>query len=222
MLIQTCMHFLLLWKKDILKNGVEYERINNPFECKVLAKGKNTSRGDVSVKMPVCDFTILNPKDWIPFVNLSCSFDLSSTVSVHLTFCIIYGPCLFFPHHAVFFLLFFTPETSIQERSQARHHFYTDFWDACLACWCSQNFLYLICLCSLWQTSALNTPPALKPWGSATAVLQCMNKLLPFFLLISHFRIKWGRCKQRESDMQFVSFLCLLSKQSSWISVVKG
>lgn len=48
-------------KKDILKNGVEYERINNPFECKVLAKGKNASRGDISVKMPVCGFTILNP-----------------------------------------------------------------------------------------------------------------------------------------------------------------
>jgi len=48
---------------------VEYDRINNPFEYQVLAKGKNAARGDISVKMPVCIltemscFTVSNPKD---------------------------------------------------------------------------------------------------------------------------------------------------------------
>lgn len=163
-----------------------------PFKLPAKSWPKvETPPGKTSLlKMPICSFTTLNPEDWIPFMNLSCSQLWFEQYRVDMTFCIIDGP-LFFPP-----CCFFPPETSIQERSQAKQHFYTAFWDGCLACWCSQNFLYLICLCSLSQTSASNTPPVQKPWGAATAVPQCMNKLLPLlrvFLVVTHFTIKMVR-----------------------------
>ncbi len=132
--------------------------LDYPF--KVPAKSwpeVETPRGKPSLlKMPVCSFMTLNPEDRIPFMNLSSSqlwFEqYSQSISDLLHY---WWPSLFYP------MLGFFPQKQVSRRdpspAQARQHFYADFWDACLACWYSQNFLYLICLYSLPHTTCSKT-----------------------------------------------------------------
>ncbi len=182
-----------------------YFWVDYPF--KVPAKSwpeVETPRGKTSLlKMPVCSFMTLNPEDRIPFMNLSCSqlwfeqYSQSRSDLLYYWWPSLFSTMLSPPPPP-------PPETSIQERSQPRQG-NTSTQTFGMPAWHADTLKTFF----IWFVFTLS--------HTATAVLLCMNKFLPLFLLTTHFTIQMVRKEhggEIQIDMQFVALLCLLHKQS--------
>ncbi len=78
--------------------------VDYPFKLPATSWPKvETPQGKTSLlKMPVCSFMTLNPEDWIPLMNLSCSqlwfeqYSQSRSDRLHYWWPSLFSPCCYF------------------------------------------------------------------------------------------------------------------------------